>query len=228
MLRAELTAYKARFAQYEPLDRHRAMVGDEMGYIVQMVRAREWGSEKELSDMFTRIAERLLDERRKIFEQLARMMVELAVPFPMKFAIWKAENHVNVFDPATVNKITGNVLSKQQLDEMISRTRTMFPDKAAFEIHNKSLVECSNNIRGYVKRLLESQRGIQAEMHRLWVCKRNTVFKGDYTWNRLDTNMRWLPWLRANPELADCALYRIKDGDFSYAAGTDESLISVS
>ncbi len=216
-LRSQLAYYRDRLGRYELIEKHRRLVGNEMPSALvnaQRIVQDQHLSNSEFGKVLTDLIEGYMQEQKKVFEQLARTIVGISVPLPMRYCLWKAEQHLDTFDPDSVHKIMGPLLPREEMDRMAGLMKERFADKREYYASREAMIDSLHKIRSNIKQLLECQKAIQSETHKVWEYAKNKIFV-KYGPEIAGMEMKLFPQLRGKQELTDYAIYRIKDEDFT-------------
>ncbi len=206
VLKAELAECKRKLARYEVIEKRISTLGEEPSLVLSapLQQAAETADQKNFQLSLTKKVEETIEQGQKALERLAHMMVEIAVPMPLRFCMWRAEKLVNMYDTGT---------ESPQEESLLGIARGVIVKNMAIYKCRKTITAATNTVRGHVKRLLEAQRGIQTETAKLWdQLKRDIIPRYDTA--KAKRHLSLWPGIKNKPEIAEYALYHICDADF--------------
>ncbi len=222
-LKAELQLCKQKLAQYELIDKQRHMTGEEGRALIfdavnEMAKQREM-SPKKFSQIVIDRVEAMAKEKRQALEQLSRMMLEIAVPLSLRLFLWEAESGIDIFDPDSMGRVLGYKPDTEESRLLMHYLQMGFPDRGTFERIRARMVTATRRIRNNVKLMIECQRGIQLETHRIWCVVKSNIISTTTDFASID--VKFTPKLQGRPELSDAAIFQLRDENIWPDMSTD-------
>ena len=105
------------------------------------------------------------EERRKAFEELAKMLVEIIIPIPHKYLLWAAENSSGIFNLENISKPT-----EGRKDDWNVITDILKPSSTVLARSNEGkqfFDGCASQFRSLVRQFINCQRNIQKVVRRV-------------------------------------------------------------
>ncbi len=217
-LKKEVAEYKAKLADYELIDKQRKMTGEECCAILTgtfEAMSRRNAAPGEFSQIIMKTLDEMVEERRKALEQLARIMLQVAVPLSLRLFLWEADNDIDIFDPVSVGRAMGYAPDGEEVKTIMASLKATYKDRKTYQDMKLHMAEISQSIRGKVRQFVESQKGIQLETLRIWHYMRKHFLSSYSKDQQTASGLKYVPKLQGRPELSDAAIFRIRDEDFS-------------
>ncbi len=216
-LQAELAQCRTRLARYELIDAKRDMCGAEKSTAV-LAAVEELQRTHADPSQFQKILMRKMDEQfdgyKKAVAQLFRILLEVAVPLPVRFYFWEAENDIDMLKPENMCKLLGYQPGAKELGQLTEHIKAchLSYDETRKKMRAK-FTRVTQRVRKNVRQMLESQKAIQLDSFRMLnFIKRQIASK--YTAEHAVEELRGVPKLRWQPELSDESIFKVSDQDF--------------
>ncbi len=216
-LRTELAQCKERLGRYELIERQRAMACTDSNFVIrdafqEMARS---GADPELFPMvMTQKLDQLTEERKKAMAQLSRLILEIAVPLPLRLAFWEAENNIDMYDPQNFCRRMGYKLDGEAMRILAEHMKRYHASAEAAHKMREKMAAVSQNVRRDVKRMLEAQRDMERELMKISQLGRK-FFMSRYTLDFAADELKFSPRLSGRPELTDQAIFQVSEQDLS-------------
>lgn len=217
VLRKELSKAKARMAEYELIERQRALSGEKGVSGIATAFVAMGRRNADISTLTRNIAEeagRILDERRKALGQLTRMMLQIAVPLPVRLFMWEGENGMDIFNPASVARVMGYPANAREVKIIMASLQETYQTQENYQEANAVMRGLAQSVKKNVRILIDSQRGIQMEAMKLWMYIKEKLMP-QFQQNRAAARgMQIVPRMEGRTELSDEIMFGVKEEDF--------------
>ncbi len=216
-LRRELEVYRQRLSRYETIEKQREIAEAETQVVVHSAAAEMLRTGENPSE-FVRLVgqqlDRMMEERRKAMEQLARITLEVSVPLSLRLFLWEAENKIDIRNgPESVCRVMGCKLSPSEIEAVLAHVNSSHGDRDSYHEMCTQVTAISQRIRGNVRRLIDAQKALQLDSLRVWRYLGKHFFSHCTGGNAVDC-LRYMPRLQGRSELSDESVFRIRREDF--------------
>jgi len=169
-LREQLENYKQRLKKYELIEKHSNGLGKEVyntliNIYQEMNRlnlpltnhsAFVEGLKKKVTETF--------EEQKCALMQLTRAMVDIALPLPLRMAIWLNENQVDLLDYEKRLENLGAEPPANHIKILVNCIKELCPEKAKYYEMQSDLADIGKRIKSFMKQVIKLQNEIQKEL----------------------------------------------------------------
>ncbi len=217
-LKAELADCKSKLARYELIEQQRDLTDAEDQHVFEAAK-REMQQTKATSRQFPDIFMRKMTEklavRQKALQQLARIAVEIAVPLSLRVFLRVAEDTSNMNRQEGLDHVLGCRPTGEDARNIIQAYDDAFSDPTSCLTLKERSRMTLERLRGHVKQLLQSHRGIQEETWMIWKYMTED-FVPKKIRGKVEESAIFHLKLRDKPELGDYTLFQVNDNDFVF------------
>lgn len=171
-LREQLENYKQRLKKYELIERHSNVLGKEAYNTLISVYQEMSQLDLPLTnhsafiEALKKKVTEAIEEKKCALVQLAKAMVDIALPLPLRIAVWFNEKQVDIFDCEKTFEKFGVEVPANHIKALVKCMKELYPDKIKRLKMQNTLADIGKRIKSFMKQwnVMEYQNNVQREL----------------------------------------------------------------